>query len=173
MSERVIIELEDYFLTNLQVRHHFPQKDEVAVERLSLNFDYDVKKHAENQSRRWMNLKVSGRELDANGNKVGVEFETAINGIFLLPSEWDEERQEIMLRINGVSILYSTLRGIIGNLSGSLPGGRFCLPTILPQEIVQQVEDGRQISRPVKKVAKKRSARKAATKSAKQTKNKS
>ena len=138
-----ILELEDYFLTRLNVDFIFPDEVEVEAESVSLEFDYDVLTHPDDPLRRILTLRVGVSQVAEDDSKMAYQVECEINGQFRFPEEFKKDQREGMLRINGVSILYSTLRGIIGNLSGSFPEGRLCLPTILPQDVVKHVEEGK------------------------------
>lgn len=161
-----LIQLEDYFLSHFHVDFHFPEKTEEVPISWSLDFDYDTFRDKQHITRRMLGLEVSGKCLGKDNKPIGLTFDIEIRGIFHLPESMDEEHQEGLLRINGVSILYSTLRGILGNVSGSFPGGRFCLPTISPKEIVESVEARKKQSsfkattKPVPKKTVKKKARK-------------
>ena len=155
------LQLEDYFLTRLKVDFNFPNDAEVRVEHFSLDFDYDVLTHQDDPLRRMLTLRVGIGQLAKDGSKVAHQIECEINGQFRIPEEMENDQREGMLRVNGVSILYSTLRGIIGNLSGSFPEGRLCLPTILPQDVVKNIEESnanaeKDTANPKKKAAKNR-----------------
>ncbi len=134
------LQLEDYFLTRLNVDFIFPNDTEVEAESVSLDFDYDVLTHQDDSLRRMLTLRVGVSQVAKDDSKIAYQVECEINGQFRIPEEIKKDQREGILRINGVSILYSTLRGIIGNLSGSFPEGRLCLPTILPQDVVKHVE---------------------------------
>lgn len=137
-----IFQLEDYFLTRLNVKFIFHDEVEVEAESVSLEFDYDVLTHPDDPLRRILTLRVGVSQVAEDDSKMAYQVECEINGQFRIPEEIKKDQREGLLRINGVSILYSTLRGIIGNLSGSFPEGRLCLPTILPQDVVKHVEEG-------------------------------
>lgn len=138
-----ILQLEDYFLTRLNLDFIFPNEIEDEVESNSLEFDYDVLTHPDDPLRRIMTLRVGVSQVAEDDSKMAYQVECEINGQFRIPEGMKKDQHEGILRINGVSILYSTLRGIIGNLSGSFPEGRLCLPTILPQDVVKHVEEGK------------------------------
>ena len=161
------LQLEDYFLTRLHVDFSFSKEAEVHVERLSLDFDYDVLTHQDDPLRRMLTLRVSLGEVTEDGSKVAHQVECEINGQFRIPEDMEENQREGMIRVNGLSMLYSTLRGIIGNLSGSFPAGRFCLPAILPQEVVERVEETKKAAKAKATIPKKKAAKKRITKKSK------
>lgn len=159
------LQLEDYFLTRLHVDFNFPKETEVQVEELSIDFDFDSLTHQDDPLRRMLTLRVRAGEHAEDGEPVAHQLECEINGKFRIPEDIPEEHHEGVICINGVSILYSTLRGIIGNLSGSFPAGRLCLPTIDPKEVVMRVQKAKskpatKKAKPVKKTAKKKAAKK-------------
>jgi hypothetical protein len=135
-----ILQLENYFLSHLRMDFHFPKSEEVEVRNLSLSFDYDTLQHSEEPLRRLLRLRVAISECDPDDQKIGHDIDCEINGQFIVPEELEPEKQEGLLRVNGLSILYSTLRGILGNVTGSFPGERICLPTILPPDVVASIE---------------------------------
>lgn len=156
-----ILQLEDYFLTRLNLDFIFPNEIEDEVESNSLEFDYDVLTHPDDPLRRMLTLRVGVSQVAKDDSKMAYQVECEINGQFRIPEEIKKDQREGLLRINGVSILYSTLRGIIGNLSGSFPEGRLCLPTILPQDVVKHIEKSKaraveDTAKPKKKAAKNR-----------------
>lgn len=147
------LQLEDYFLTRLHVDFSFPNGEEVHVEELSIDFDFDSLTHRDDPLRRMLTLRVRAGEQTSDGEPVAHQLECEINGHFRIPEEIPEDHREGLVCVNGVSILYSTLRGIIGNLSGSFPAGRLCLPTINPEDVVERAQKARSAA------AKKKNAR--------------
>lgn len=161
-----ILQLEDYFLTRLHVDFSFPKDSEAHVEEISLNFDYDSLTHSDDPLRRLLVLRVRFGELTKDGEQVARQFDCEINGRFRIPEDIPEQKREGLVCVNGLSILYSTLRGIIGSLSGSFPASRLCLPTILPQEVVKRIQENKfaekkKAVKPKKKAAKKEAKVKA------------
>ena len=148
------LQLEDYFLTRLHVDFHFPKKTEVQVEELSVDFDYDSLTHQDDPLRRMLTLRIRAGERSKGGEEIAHQVDCEINGQFRIPEDVPKEHHEGLVCINGLSILYSTLRGIIGNLSGSFPSGRLCLPTINPGDVVKRVQKAK--SKAAKKTAKPR-----------------
>lgn len=88
-----------------------------------------------------MRLEVFFKGVTKKDEPIGHQIECVINGEFLIPEEMDVDKREGLLRVNGLSILYSTLRGVLGNLTGSFPGDKLCLPTIVPNELVKEIEE--------------------------------
>lgn len=138
-----ILELQDYFLTDLHLDFRIPEADEEAVKAVRLEFDYETMTRKDAALHRLLLLKVKAWQVNHEEEPIGYELSCTINGHFIVPADLPSSQQEGLLRLNGLSILYSTLRGIVGNISGSFPGGRLCLPTILPREEVDRIEANR------------------------------
>lgn len=140
-----ILQLEDYYLTQLHVDWGIPStKEPIKVESTECSFDYEVGVHTKAPQRRMLKLKVKMQEQDEKGQKVGFRIETEMTGHFSFTEATPSGKEEYVLRVNGVSMLYGTLRGILGTITGSFPGRRFSLPSIMPNEIVKQVEEARE-----------------------------
>lgn len=135
------LELENYFLEKLKVEFEFPEKGEMNLHRIRSGFDYELFKHPDEELRRLMRLEVFFKGVTKKDEPIGHQIECVINGEFLIPEEMDVDKREGLLRVNGLSILYSTLRGVLGNLTGSFPGDKLCLPTIMPNELVKEIEE--------------------------------
>ncbi|GHC11967.1 hypothetical protein [Cerasicoccus arenae] len=172
-----LLQLDDYFLTRLNVEFHLPD-DEVDIDKHSLGLDYDVLKHETDAQLRLVKLRVKYKQLTADGSSVGYDVDCKINGQFRIPDDLsdDANKRESIVHVNGISILYSTLRGVLGGLSGSFIDGRICLPTIAPHEVAKTVQDRKRKDEeaakkasPNKKSAKKKAAKKAVKKAIKKT----
>lgn len=132
--------LNKYFLTKLIVDFEFPDEEEYSVSAVETGLDYKIFRHPKDQLRRMMELSVEIRSLDSNERKVGHQIFTVINGDFTLPKDNQVKDTEMLFRINALSVLYSTLRGVLGNLTGSFPGEKFVLDAIVPQDAVKNIE---------------------------------
>lgn len=123
--------------------HLFGEKERPIEEplRLSLDFDGDVFVHAEDIRKRKMILTVEGRHFDPNDTEKGLCFEASIEGLFVVPEQMEKERQDSLLQLNGASMLYGTLRGILITVSALMPEGRLCLPALLPQDILRRITE--------------------------------
>ena len=74
---------------------------------------------------------------------IGIAFEAEIVGFFTFPEGTESTRIEQLVRLNGCTVLYGVLRGLIANTTGSFPGGKFILPTFMMQDVVAEVEKKR------------------------------
>lgn len=140
MSASEIIQLVDYCLTHIRMDYRAPSDLEgidFNKREVTLHFDAEAYSNVESEDQHRLMLRVAGGEKVADKEDVGIHFTAEINGIFVLPKGLSKEKQKEMLYFSGVGILYSTLRGLIGGFSGSFPGGRVCLPTVAPRELLK------------------------------------
>ncbi len=135
-----VCQLEEYLLTRLHLDFNPPPKDEVRINQVKSAFDYSLGVHSKEVRRYRFDLHVKCYEADEEEIKVGYEVEAAITGFFSLDEEVPKEKMEVLVRLNSFSILYGMLRGIVATASGSFPGGKFLLPAVMPQDIVELVE---------------------------------
>lgn len=148
------LQLEDYYLTKLHIDWRAPTKAQVQVEEIQTGLDYDVAVHAKEKQRYKLDLRIRLAETGKEQKDVGYVVEADIVGLFSFPEDCEKVIREKLIRINGVSILYSTFRGILGGMTGMFEGRRLALPTIMPNEVVQRVEDAKKAQRVAKKDAK-------------------
>ena len=141
------LQLEDYYLTKLHIDWRAPAKPEVNVEEIKTGLDYDVAIHAKEKHRYKLDLRIRLTETGKEQKDVGYVVEADIVGLFGFDETCDKETREKLIRLNGVSILYSTFRGILGGMTGMFQGRRLTLPTIMPNEVVQRVEEAKATKR--------------------------
>lgn len=140
-----ILQLEEYFLTRQQVEHVFPESaPTIQVASVTCNFDYEVFDHREDTKRRMMKLKVEFQEVDQKQQKVGYHIQCEIVGFFAFTDSTPQGKEEATLRLNGFTLLYGTLRGILATTTAIFPAGRFNVPNVMPTEIVADIERRRQ-----------------------------
>ena len=90
-----------------------------------------------------MTLLVKGEDVVEKAENVGYKFETIIVGRYRIENAKSPDLESRLSRLNGVSLLYSTLRGMLSNVTGSFEFGKVTLPSINPQAIVEQVESAK------------------------------
>ena len=138
------LQLDNYFLTRLQVDLALPKTDQVIeVKATDCVFDYDVAIHKERPQHRLLRFKAIFQELDGQKQKIGYHVECEMVGFFTVTEATPKGQEEAVIRLNGVSQLYGALRGILATATGMFACGRLNLPSIMPQEIVEQVEKRR------------------------------
>jgi hypothetical protein len=69
-------------------------------------------------------------------------------GFFWFPPEVPDDRIPYLIRVNGCTILYGILRGVVASLTGMFPEGPLALPTIMMQEVVRDIEANRDDASP-------------------------
>lgn len=70
-----------------------------------------------------------------------VEVRAVIVGFFKLPPELTAAQADTLLKINGLSMLYGALRGLVLSFSGAFPPGVRCiLPTVNMAQVVSEAE---------------------------------
>ncbi len=144
------LQLEDYYLTKLHIDWRAPSKTEVRVVEIQTGIDYDVAVHTKEKNRYKLDLRISLNEIGKEEKDVGYIVVAEIVGLFSFHEDSDKNTREKLIRINGVSILYSTFRGILGGMTGMFQGRRLALPTIMPNEVVQRVEENKKAQRAAK-----------------------
>lgn len=60
----------------------------------------------------------------------GLNIDIQMEGFFTFPEGSSEDEMQRLIRINGCSILYSTLRGHISSITSNFPCDRIILPSI-------------------------------------------
>jgi hypothetical protein len=142
-----ILQLDDYFLTRLQIDYTFPREGVVTqADSVTSIFDYDLGHHREEPRRRMMRLKVDFQELDQKQEKIGYTIQCEITGFFSFTDSTPKDKEELVLRVNGFALLYGALRGVLATTTAVCPGGRFSVPNVMPNEIVADIERRRQES---------------------------
>lgn len=141
------LQLEDYYLTKLHIDWRAPSKSTVHVKELQTGLDYDVAIHTKEKHRYKLDLRIRLSETGKEQKDVGYVVAADIVGLFSFAEDSEKEMREKLIRLNGVSILYSTFRGILGGMTGMFEGRRLTLPTIMPNEVVQRVEEAKNAQR--------------------------
>lgn len=139
-----ILQLEDYFLTRLEIRFDGPAEPEIESASVNSTFHYDVMSHKEDAKRRMLAFHVEFRELDGKERNAGYHIVCSIVGMFRFTDATPEDKEDYVICVNGISILYGALRGILSTATGNFPRGRFLAPSVMPNEIVADIERKRQ-----------------------------
>jgi hypothetical protein len=142
------LQLDQYFLTRLQVDHTFPASSPtIKVASVTSSLDYEVGNHRNEPRRRMLRLKVEFQESDDKQQKVGYRIQCEIVGFFSFTESTPPGKEEIVIRVNGFNLLYGTLRGVLATTTAIFPGGRFSVPNVMPNEIVADIENRREQER--------------------------
>lgn len=138
-----VCQLDEFFLTKLHLDFRPPEKGNAEVTQAGCTFDYAVATHHEEAHRYRLIFRVGCKEAAKDGTEVGNSVQAEIVGLFSFNPSDSKDKMDTLIRINGVSILYGILRGIVATTTGAFPGGKFLLPTVMPQEVVQMVEQAK------------------------------
>ena len=131
-------QLDEFYLTALQL-NFVPYQDGVP-RKVQSNIDYDIKSFNNNELQFRMDFKVGVREFKENLEPAGMSLDCIMVGFFTISEELEAEKREVTARVNGVQMLYGALRGIVMNLTATLPGGKRLLPGIDPVDAVNFIE---------------------------------
>ncbi len=136
----LVCDLNNFFIRQLQVR----SIDVLETAAISMNctFDYDLFCHDKNDHKICMNLrvKVAPDQLEETPT-CPYEINAEIQGFFTFADDLSEEQMGYLMRVNSATILYGILRGEIANITGSFPAGKFLLPTVMMQNVVEEIEE--------------------------------
>ena len=168
MSTKPVCEMLSYNLTHILADWAMPNEGDPSS--CAVNIGYDVAQNAEAPDHYRLTFRVKVQEKDVDGRDTGYYVEAHIVGYFSFPASVSEDDREYLIRVNGGTILYGTLRGHIASLTGLYPAGPLMLPTVMMHDIVMDIEATLNENVPVKKIASK--AKKAAPKAKKKTKKK-
>jgi len=110
-------------------------------ESASFGFDYDLSCNKDNPREIRMLLRFSlGPNQEEGSPTCSYNIYAEIEGFFTFSEDLGDDQMGYLCRVNSATILYGILRGEIGNVTGSFRGGKFLLPTVMMQDVVNQVE---------------------------------
>lgn len=135
--------LEDVFLTKLHLDFVTPTGSAADTSQIRSSFNYKIGIHNEDKSKYRLTFNVKAQELDNKDTPIGVSLDAEIVGLFMFEPGKAKDEMDLLIRVNGTSVLYGILRGFVVSSSGAFPGGKLLLPTIMPQKIVSMVEKDR------------------------------
>ncbi|MGE3310608.1 MAG: hypothetical protein AB7O66_11605 [Limisphaerales bacterium] len=138
------LQLEEFFVQKLSVvwiEHTEAEND--STQTVNTGFDYEIALAEEDSRRRRMILRIKFSQISAEKAEIGYQIGAEIAGYLRIDPSDNPEKDEVRFRVNGVSFLYGALRGLVAVVTGSFPGGKFNIPTILPFDVVKAVEERR------------------------------
>ena len=136
MSERQVLQLDNFYISKL----HIDWEDASdKVTKFKVYVDYSVQQHKELKDKFKLNFSFRGSTM-VNKKKSGFFVDTDMCGFFTFPEGYDEDEKQVLIRVNGLTILYGILRGQIALCTGSFPEGKITLPTLNMFEIVKKAE---------------------------------
>lgn len=136
-----VCELDQFFINKLWVEWLKPDPA-IDKESVSFGFDYDLSCKKENPRliRMVMRLILGPNEAEADGT-CPYAIDTEIEGFFKFDDDIEDRKVGYLCRVNSLTILYGILRGEIANVTGSFPGGKYILPTVMMQDVVNEIEE--------------------------------
>ncbi|PIU26014.1 MAG: hypothetical protein COW32_02860 [Candidatus Aquicultor secundus] len=138
MAEGIIAKLKmlDYTIFKLafEVSPAF-QKEPSQVE-LGLDSNVGINKDNELNYRIDIIIKINEDELAYE--EAGFRLSAELAGIFEFAPETTKEEIDKMIGLNGLSMLFSTARGVIAQLTAQSPIGKFVLPSVNIAEFLRQ-----------------------------------
>lgn len=128
-------------LASLQVNHYIVddlvfkcnKKTGTKKENLvtpTIGIDFDVKENTKDKNQFLLDMVVDLNEGQAFDKFDGYQIHLHIFGWFHFTAELDAEVKGKMLATNAAAMLYGVARTIVANLTGSLGGERYILPTL-------------------------------------------
>jgi len=118
---RSLLQLEDSWVTRLELRSITPAPLAGATSSDTLpRISWEIRDRADNYE----------IELRVSDNAAGHHILIDVTGRFSFKGKASDEQKKRMIDLNGPSILYGVVRGIVASLSGLTSGGRYALPSI-------------------------------------------
>jgi hypothetical protein len=141
-KQKQLLTLEDFFVFKLNIESVFEGNPTPECAENPL-VDYEVFRDQEDV-KLWA-LKLSVRSIvPAEKSIPGYVIDAQAFGTFSFKDEATEDEKQYLIRVNGATILYGLLRGMLATVSGSFPRGKHVLPSVFMQEIVDKIEKQRQ-----------------------------
>ena len=134
-----VLRLKDFGLTDLSI--HWRQAEAPKTQLKSrLSVGYLVQKLSDEPSNYKVRLTVRDERAAAADQVLATVKVTAV-GFFPFPESATPEERERLIRVNGLPVLYSSLRGALLSVSGLFPPGfRYLPPTVNMLELIKSVE---------------------------------
>lgn len=134
-----ILQLEDFGITDLEV--HWLTRELVGQEyKSNLELGYGIQKRSEQEQRYRIVLRVADERKNQEG-QVQLTLRVTAVGFFVFPESTPVEQHPRLIRTVGIPILYSTTRGALQAISGTLPpDSRYILPTVNVVDLIKSVE---------------------------------
>jgi preprotein translocase subunit SecB len=143
-------QLDDFHFRRLAVEWHEPR--ETGQVNVNYQFDYDVGRHTSEKARYRLVFRMSAKS--DTPVPVGYSVDAEIVGFFHFLPDTPLEKMELLIRVNGSTILYGLLRGQIASLTGQFPQRKLILPTFMMSDVVQDIESTKAEIRKAKKASK-------------------
>lgn len=148
-----LLQLEDYGLTDIAIKWE-PSHQDASETTASIAVNYQVARQREAPRRYKLTLHFRHSVGSADG-KNQLSIQTSLVGFFLFPEEMRVTEREKAIRVNGLTILYGALRGLLLPITAAFPPGfRYVLPAVDMLQVIKAEEQQRR----AEPVARERSA---------------
>jgi preprotein translocase subunit SecB len=140
--KRSSLQLNEFFITKMNVEWKYVLENPKLPDRQNYNvgLDYNVAQHNERKEHFRLEFKVKLTPID---NESGYLLESTIIGFFSFNNETSDDEMQLLIRVNGCSMLYSLLRGQVAMVTGSFPSGKFNLPTVVISDWIERIENSK------------------------------
>ncbi len=140
--KRSSLQLNEFFITKMNVEWKYVLGNPKLPDRQNYNvgLDYNVAQHNERKEHFRLEFKVKLTPID---NESGYLLESTIIGFFSFNNETSDDEMQLLIRVNGCSMLYSLLRGQVAMVTGSFPSGKFNLPTVVISDWIERIENSK------------------------------
>jgi hypothetical protein len=134
-----VLQLDDFGITELEVRWH-GDDHEATVATSEFEVGYRVSRRISGSPRYRLTMTVKDIRGRSKGEP-GIELAVTATGFVSFPEAHPIKEQEQLVRVLGLPMLYSSLRGALMMISGLFPpGSRYVLPTVNMLDVIQDVE---------------------------------
>jgi hypothetical protein len=161
-----ILHLKQYFLKQLKLEWlgDIPRG---AKWQMGMGISYKAAKHNTKPNTYRVELHTSIKPHDPS-RKIGLSIEATIMGDFITPPGLSLKEKNEMALIQGLMVLWGTLRGEVASATGSFPSGKYILPTVNMVKVVQEIEGKKTVRKKTattktKKVSSRKTSAKRAT----------
>lgn len=135
-----LLQLEDYGLTDLSIKWE-PMDQNPVEAKSSTAITYQVAYQTDNPHKYKLTLEFRHLIGSAEG-KDHLSIQASIVGYFLFQETTSLHDRERAIRINGLTILYGALRGLLLPITATFPlGFRYVLPAVDMIQIIKAVEE--------------------------------
>ena len=136
-----VIHLQHYYFEKVLIEHtHRPENASANTITLSFEFDYEVRRNADNPHEFALTFIVRDNSKVKTLHPQVYKLDLRLIGFFRFDENVEEKKMQWLIRHNGGTILYGILRGMVTNMTAAFPFGPIHMPTIMMDEIVKKVE---------------------------------
>lgn len=144
------IHLEEYYLEKVLIERREPEVlgDQIIV---AFDFDYRVQRNANDPNLFLLTFIVRDDPKAKAPFPQIYKLDLRIQGIFRFNEGVEDADMQYLIRVNGGTILYGILRGMLTTIMGAFPEGRINLPTVMMEDVVRRIEERRAPKAPARK----------------------